>query len=388
MCFLQLVQDVQFLYFGLSFYHVSVVNEVCMGKGIIPFHSLPDGCETLQKVIRNDLKLLKDAKLASKCKYLADGSFRKLSPATPYVYIYQYKKEHAACSKTLFSEIVSCVDVQLTAKALMPACTESSHQHRHRFLLPFFKDNEKTMATYNEDSSPELNADRELLKNILARPESGIGTMFEAPQSSSFGWDENDWTKRLVGGIQKMFSEIEVIYTAEMGLTWHNSMLSSIGVVGPLLKEFFLFRGAPDVLIKKKKATCTMVMSQVMSLCESEGSDDSPDVSVIEDSFQRTPRRPATSSGLPEKVGELFAGLHIILVSKFLKKLLKSKSITDKKREVKGILIDKICGVIQCTLAVKMEEGRGSTLEWKVVDYSGEILTPTCLCSHVTALLN
>ena len=190
---------------------------------------------------------------------------------------------------------------------------------------PFFKDNEKTMDTYKEstESNPELKADIELLGKILAGEEYGTGTMFESPLSSSFGWDENDWTKRLVCGIQKMFPEIEVHYTAEMGLTWHNDILKCLGVVGTLLKDFFLFRGAPDVLIKKKKATCSVVMS---GLPESEGSDDSPDVSAIEDSFQRPALKPASVTSMPEKLGELFAGLHIILVSKFLKKLLKSKS--------------------------------------------------------------
>ena len=54
----------------------------------------------------------------------------------------------------------------------MPACAESSHQ-QHRFLLPFFKDNEKTMATYKEstESNPELKADIELLGKILAGEE-------------------------------------------------------------------------------------------------------------------------------------------------------------------------------------------------------------------------
>ena len=42
--------------------------------------------------------------------------------------------------------------------------------------------------------------------------------------------------------------------------------------------------------------------------------------SVLENSFQRNPIHGFSDSALPEKVGELFAGLHILLVAKILRK--------------------------------------------------------------------
>ncbi len=75
--------------------------------------------------------------------------------------------------------------------------------------------------------------------------------------------------------------------------------------------------------------------------------------------------------------------LNILLVAKVLRRLAKNKS-TAKLFEVKGLFVDKMCGIIQCRLSVDMRVQSDMRVynQTDFVDYTTVILTPASLLTH------
>ena len=94
---------------------------------------------------------------------------------------------------------------------------------------------------------------------------------------------------------------------------------------------FYLFRDAPDIIIHKKNAIVNSA---------SPGSSDSPGASdcdssnemAVENTNQRPPLKTDFGRPEPEKLGELLAGLYILLVSKVLKRIMKEKKVTNRMK--------------------------------------------------------
>ena len=325
----------------------------------------------MKKVIQQDMTKLKDAMVGAKQGYKANGYFLKLPGLDRCVYSYQHMSEHATCSKTLFSQLEGCLQIE-SKKGNLPSCPDLFH---HKCLLPFYHSNEHVLELYKcAQTTTDSQLEIDQLEKIVSGKEADIGTPFESPSPFTFNWQENDWTKRLVYGIKKLLPQRQVTYTAEMGLRWHIDLLKCLGVGHLAYADSFLFRGAPDIIIGKKSSVTTGLSGNTQDDSSSED----------ENSFQRTPMQGATRHSLPEKIGEVFAGLHILLISRILKTLAKKKPI-DVEHKVQGILIDKICGVIHCFLSVEMREG-AAALHLKVTDFSGCLLDPSHLCSHLRLL--
>ena len=75
---------------------------------------------------------------------------------------------------------------------------------------------------------------------------------------------------------------------------------------------------------------------------------------------------------------EVFGGLHMLLICRILKTLMCIRG----RYEVKGSLLDRMCGVIQCSLGVELTAGMTSRLMFKTNVYEGS-LSPAKLCSHI-----
>ena len=115
-------------------------------------------------------------------------------------------------------------------------------------------------------------------------------------------------------------------------------------------------------------------------------STDSEDDSLIENTFQRPPMK-SVKGGIPEKTGQLIASLHTVLVAKVLRQLKKRKCI-DRVFKVKGLLIDKVLGVIEVHVSVDMSIKRQMhRLQINVLDYTTKPLDPRSLYWHITNLL-
>ena len=85
---------------------------------------------------------------------------------------------------------------------------------------------------------------------------------------------------------------------------------------------------------------------------------------------------------LPKKIGEVFAGLHILLVST----ILSQRASIFEELTVQGILIDRVCGAFHCLLSVEMKAGQQAPLKSQVMNYSGSFLSPSLLCAHIRSL--
>ena len=243
------------------------------------------------------------------------------------------------------------------------------------FPAPFFYDNEYILSVLMDDGRPDVQPDIEKLQKKLNGDETDVGTQFESPQGPCFNWKEIVWTKRLIHGIKVTLPQSNVTYTTEMGPSWDTDLLKCLGVQDVAASNgYFLFRGAPDIIINQKG-------SVTIGGTLEDGSEEE----LIENSFQRPPLSGADYSCLPEKLGEVFAGLHILLICRILKRLAKKKPI-DREHKVKGILIDKVCGVVHCSLSVDMKDREESHLNFNMMDYGRGLLTPSQLCSHIKTL--
>ena len=118
---------------------------------------------------------------------------------------------------------------------------------------------------------------------------------------------------------------------------------------------------------------------------EEEESSDNDSESLVENAHQRHPMKGAYHAAFPEKLGEVFAGLYILLVSKILRQLTKP---TDPfiKFQVQGLLIDKLCGGYHCTLSVELKDGASSKFIFAITKHHNGSLDPGTLCSLVRIL--
>ena len=139
-------------------------------------------------------------------------------------------------------------------------------------------------------------------------------------------------------------------------------------------KKMFLFSGAPDIIINDKALLVGGQCNDMDDDYLTSGDE------LVENSMQRNPLQGAYTGSLPEKVGEVFGGLHMLLICRILKTLRKDKRIRGRY-EVKGSLLDKMCGVIHCSLGVELTAGT-SSLMFKTGVYEGS-LSPAKLCSHI-----
>ena len=162
----------------------------------------------------------------------------------------------------------------------------------------------------------EVNPQLDLLEKALKGEASLQGTMFECPSSLSCNWNEHDWTKRLARGIAISYPNLEVSYTANLGLDFAE-LKRKLRV--ELNTSCFMFRGAPDILIHRNAALLTPSSSDINAHDLNESS---------ENSFQKPPLVGADESSLPQKVGELIAGLHILLVSKIWRSIVISNAFS------------------------------------------------------------
>ena len=63
-----------------------------------------------------------------------------------------------------------------------------------------------------------------------------------------------------------------------------------------------------------------------------------------------------------EKVGEVYAGLYILLVSKLIHRISKKKSV-DKVYKVKGLLVDRMTGLIHFSLTYNSFNSTSSSVK-------------------------
>ena len=348
-----------------------------------------DHCKHFTKCIRDDLQTMRHLGIGKVGK--ETGCFRKLTDEYPRIYVYCHP-HHAAFSSLHFTDLENCgMSTQSNATMLLtvnqPQGLAICNKHRsHIFLQPFFCSNDKLLQHYQAAESEDLKEECSTLERIVKKELSSEGTLFTCPPYRVNSWKENAWTLRLAAGLSKHFPHVKVSYTAE-GSSFEVMLHAVFGVkqqLKPFLASTYLFQGYTDI-----------VLSNYSILTSSGWSDDDDDTDVcdssheasIENCHQRNPLVGSATYDLPEKLGELFAAMHFLLVSKLLQRVLKNKSV-EANLQVKGLLLDKTVGVIRCCLSVAITSSGPAKLKFELEDYQGDYLNANSLCAHIDSILS
>ena len=199
----------------------------------------------------------------------------------------------------------------------------------------------------------------------VIREEDHVDTCFHCNGfTTTTGWalPEDDWTRRLYHCLPKYLPSNSKMRLTYLEGKYFGALQSSYSKVS--CARMYLFQGAPDVILTVKKEARFCIrdsdtddddMDSVIHVITvyplDSNSDTSEDDGVIEMARASIPM--AEVVPLPEKVGQLVAGLHFLALAKIMRNLVVSNHII-KTAIVKGILVDKSNGVIHCQLVAKV----------------------------------
>ena len=173
--------------------------------------------------IRNNMKL-NNGCVGMETRYTTNGYFVKVEGLKDRcVYMYTHTQHAHAQS---FHKLLSASGQRQRSNSCLIA------QSDHMCLPPFFNRN-PVVLKYFEDAvgkgCDNLQPVVEVLKKIEARQTSRVGTPYECPMGSPcFKWSENDWTRRVVHGLQKFLPAARVTYTALMEQTWATDLFKCL----------------------------------------------------------------------------------------------------------------------------------------------------------------
>jgi len=109
-----------------------------------------------------------------------------------------------------------------------------------------------------------------------------------------------------------------------------------------------------------------------------DSSSDSNDEELIEMARATIPMSEVVC--LPEKVGQLVAGLHFIALAKITRNLMSIRDLLLKGVTVKGILVNKVKGIIECKLTVMASTATAIVpIEVSCVDQNGQLSATLCV---------
>lgn len=262
------------------------------------------GCPELLDVIKEDMKVLRGVGMGKKTNWSPTGWF---SEVAKHVYVYHHT-QHATSSTTFLSQIQGC-GVPLYEESLsIQKCR--SHLH-HNDLHSFFLSNTHLLAHFKNELSEGHSVQTRIEKlEAVLNGADNTGTPFVCPPfMRPNNWDENTWTERLAKGLELTFPDLKVAFTAKQSFSTDILRVLSADFIP---KECFMFRGVPDILLHHRAVISNTDMGA--------DSDTTSEDEVVENSHQRPPIKGITDISLPEKLGELIASLHFILVSKILRK--------------------------------------------------------------------
>ena len=218
----------------------------------------------LIREIRKDVRNLNESNMGGKGDWKRDGSF-VLIGITDNVYVYHHPS-HASCSSVNYSHIesefnISPIEHKLLAKENLEDCQHKNHYH----LEPFFMDNCRLSQYYNiilqqsnDDEVTEVLTELTEIERRIEHGEKITDSEFIRPRGLPNNWDENDWTRTLHIGIRKTF-KVDVTCSAGMPNTEfkQNLTLMRLGV-SFADQQYFIFRGLPDIIIRKKNVLWLM----------------------------------------------------------------------------------------------------------------------------------
>ena len=301
--------------------------------------------------------------------------FVKVQPG----YYFYCSNMYIIMSKVTLTQLQECgVKIDWVKMESLEECKNENHCE-HDGFLPFFYDNNSLLRCYDkilqkdlesQQRKKEVQGYRETLIKAV-RMKMHRDTCFYTnglPDTTSWDLEENEWTCRLFHCLKRYLPETTSVHCSfgkGQMFADYQSLYSGTNFSG-----MYLFQGAPDLIATTHKPskleTDVLIMSSdsdssdpeiassdsVVKAAEGGGywedNSDSENDTTIELTRATIPVNAVTR--LPEKLGELMAGLHFLLVAKIVRKVVqkKSRKISISEVAARGILVDKTNGIIHC----------------------------------------
>ena len=335
-----------FVYFGAT--KILWMATQCPKKRVLPANDplLHDfGVEILE-----DSQCFKDAGFSAFFKRNSDHYIKQfilvetIGSVDVWVYLHDVHVNCSAATYRAFGKLSKIEDKLLDVEY----CTVLDHW----MLKPFFYDNIRVLQEYERDDDVKTKRQASILKFLIYEkrcegltPTPDEIQRYECPgpfDLKAVCYNEDAWSKRLSYGMRLLLPEVEATFTGDQGPNFSRHQARLTGLTSDDA-SCYLFWGAPDITIMKTKAVVS----------------DSDKEYVSDDQMSILQVDKQTSSG-PEKVGELFAQLHMLLVQKCLRILLKKKNVDKFKSKThvttKGIYINKQACAILCHLTMPLSQ--------------------------------
>lgn len=356
----------KFFYFGIKNFFVAPVR-VLMDRVFISLTEIEEilGPQLVAE-IRNDAVMLKSSQ--SKFRLVGDSFF------------FDHKENQIFFSHTEASFLQYCKVFTKTDVVLERPGKCSKDFDSHHSLLPFFWDNHTLLTNYKEMQS----APTDLKKLEEALSKSTGGTKYDPidKDKNCNDYSENDWTKRLVLGIKECQDDNIVLYSSVLRGQKFPQLLKYMKVDEDY-EMAVVFRGSPDLVLRKNHTVC---IAPSGGSSEEISSDDSGDGMSLENTHQ-THSLKSKVCGLPEKLGELMAIQHSILVLKVIRRIVQGKDLSGKKITAYGLLVSKIFGTVKVVSSVQLTQlSQLSKIEFSIHNCFGEALNPQVLCHFFKTL--
>ena len=169
------------------------------------------------------------------------------------------------------------------------------------------------------------------LDRVPADVTEGIFAARGVSTLTGLDFDDNTWTKRLVGALKRHLPNHDAKYTADDATSFRivQSQYSLLGTADHVV-ECYIFRGCTDIRIGKNIVVLVEVEDQI------EDPPSSGDDSKIELGNKADPL-----NAYPPKLGQLVAAIHITILQKCTRMFIKGKPIKDELRG-SGMYLNKL----------------------------------------------
>ena len=357
LCILAL-QEAILLYIGLTMFITEHAQVNCRSV----FFCLEAASLELKQNIKKDIKELRECTFTKKQgHWSAAGNFRRVEGTNLFVY------EHTGH--------VSCSNISLDSLSFKHTAREdpviecTDIDHNHHIYLPFFNDNIALLKKYEillqREDEPHTNFLSERLSELKKfLKEEEVGYLSKAPfftggkpDMKGAEMNENVWTRRLVGCVQHNKGAKAATYTAE---TSFFSFISDIfDNFANKYQDFFPIRGT--------------VGDAIVFF-------DIPVVTENLDIVLENGKKAAELNAYPNKLGELYGGMHLHLSRMVIRKLIK-KFVTGSSVKCRGLYINKGLAAINCSVEMPIITGSGSShVDFIIEDYSASTPDGAILC--------
>ena len=377
-----------------------------------PLMKVDGSSATLSKLFPKE-KSLVTSNLSLLKRHISDStvqtSFQLCADFDPYLYVYTHNA-YKSFPQTKFTMINNSCGSNASECHAEPSVT-CDHEH-HDFFLPYFYGNMSLKSKYqgiiSESCGERKTAaenDLNLLNNVLAgtcNEENEFYTGFLPVDSPANNFDEDTWTTRLFYCIRKGFPQVTMkLYAHARAMEASNLVLQNIPK--HVSKDCFLFRGAPDIVLKWSPVQVVTNASEsiagpsgqavtdnapepsVQDVTDTDVSDTSGESAKIEFGFQMTYNKGyVDGSAIPNKAGELVAAIHQSVHAKVLRRLKKNKEIHFPLIG-HGLYVHKLTGTIHLELKFPSV---GSHMTVKATIFEDGIVSGQSLCSAINFLAN